>query len=279
MPLPIIDSRHAAFGADLVRLFHQTEERWTEHLGETHSLDIGTAYSNRDLATVYDANNIRDVALPDGMTPEAAFAMVSAHYEQRQARCAYWVMNPSTAESATRPMAEYLVSNGYRANCADIMVLPHAPRRAVAEAANLKIIPARASFRHARMLAEESARRWNAPQLVDAFMLHMDDPHWDMLLALRDGVAAACIGVLAVGEIGRVEQFYVAEAFRGQGIGQTMLSRILGICARSLFRHVMLCVLPDNSAAIKLYAKAGFERIGQITAHLAPGVQSHPSPG
>ncbi|MCY2951208.1 MAG: GNAT family N-acetyltransferase [Planctomycetota bacterium] len=279
MPLPIIDSRHAASQADLVRLFHQTEERWTAHLGETHSLDIGTAYSNRDFATVYDANNIRDVALPDGMTPEAALAMVSAHYEQRQTRCAYWVMNASSPESATRPMAEYLLLNGYRANGADIMLLTDAPRRVVAEAANLKIIPARASFRHARMLAEESARRWNAPRLVDAFMRHMDDPHWDMLLALRDGVAAGCIGVLAVGEIGRVEQFYVAEAFRGQGIGQTLLRRILEICARSLFRHVMLWVLPDNSAAVKLYAKVGFERIGQFTAHLAPGVQSHPRPG
>ena len=63
----------------------------------------------------------------------------------------------------------------------------------------LRIIPARASFKHARMLHEESAQQWHEPQLAEAAMLHLDDPHYDALIAIKDGAAAAHAGVLAVG--------------------------------------------------------------------------------
>jgi ribosomal protein S18 acetylase RimI-like enzyme len=138
------------------------------------------------------------------------------------------------------------------------------PREKVVEVADLKIIPARASYRHSQTLAEEASRRWNEPQLVDAAMLHLDDPHWDAMIALKDGRAVARVGVLAVGDIGRIDHVFVSEPFRGQGIGRTMMSRALEICARSLFKHVFLSVAPDNSRAIDLYQRLGFEKIGAI---------------
>lgn len=271
MSLPILHSKHAPSRADLVRLFHQTESRWSQHLADEQQLEIGTAFTNPQLATVYDANNVRDVALPEGMTPEAAVELVGDYYGQRQVSCAYWTMNPSAAESATKPMVEYLISAGYRVNTADILLMSHMPRDRVAEASGLTIIPARASYRHTRMLAEESAQCWGAPQLADAWMLHLDDPHWDALLAMKDGVPAAYIGVLEMGEVGRIDEVYVGHAFRRQGIGTTMLSRALELCGRAMFKHVMLSVLPGNAAGLRLYAKFGFERIGEITAYFAKG--------
>ena len=98
-------------------------------------------------------------------------------------------------------------------------------------------------------------------------MSHLDDPHWDALLALRDGEPVARAGVMAVGEIGRIDQVFVSEPFRRQGIGRTMMGRVLEICARSLFKHVMLAVDPRNHAAITLYEQLGFRKIGQIVAY------------
>ena len=46
-----------------------------------------------------------------------------------------------------------------------------------------------------------------------------------------------------------------------------MMSRVLEICARSLFKHVMLSVSPSNTAAIELYRRFGFQKIGQITGY------------
>jgi ribosomal protein S18 acetylase RimI-like enzyme len=75
-------------------------------------------------------------------------------------------------------------------------------------------------------------------------------------------------GVLAVGEVGRVEHVFVSEPYRRRGIGRTMMSRVLEICARSLFKHVMLSVRPHNHWAIDLYGQLGFRKIGQITPYL-----------
>ena len=98
-------------------------------------------------------------------------------------------------------------------------------------------------------------------------MLHLDDPHWDALIALKDGTAVARAGVLAVGEVGLVEHVFVSPRFRRQGIGRTMMSRALEICARSLFKHILLGVAADNAPAVGLYRPLGFGRVGQSVSY------------
>src|SRR5207245_6302591 len=98
----------------------------------------------------------------------------------------------------------------------DVMALHQAALPPLADISGVKIIPARASFRHTRQLVEESAARWKTPQLTDAKMLHLDDPHWDALLALKDGQLIAFIGALAVREIRRLEDVYGGRSARGQ---------------------------------------------------------------
>ena len=106
--------------------------------------------------------------------------------------------------------------------------------------------------------------------MPEARVRHLDDPHWDALLALEDGRAIAGVGVLAVGELGLVEQVYVAPTHRRRGIGRVMMGRALEICARAQFRHVFLSVSASNEPAKGLYRNMGFERIGETVAYLAP---------
>ena len=104
------------------------------------------------------------------------------------------------------------------------------PSGPVREVAGLTVIPARASFRHARELARERAAEWDEhPQLIEAAMLHLDDPHYDAMLGLRDGPAVGFAGVLAVGDVGRIDQVFVSEKFRRRGIGRTMMSRAMEV--------------------------------------------------
>src|SRR5258706_15444238 len=114
MPLPILQVRQEPSSADLVRLFHRTESMWVQHLAEGHALEGGKAYTNSELASVWDANNVRDAALPAGMSALSAVVEVEAHYADRGARCAYWVMNPSAPEGQTRPLIEHLLGSGHR---------------------------------------------------------------------------------------------------------------------------------------------------------------------
>jgi ribosomal protein S18 acetylase RimI-like enzyme len=279
MPLPILNTaRDARSPSDFVRLFHQTENRWCQHLGEEEQLDVGMAYTNPRLPRVYDANKVTDVSLPEGMTAEEAFEQVRAHYAERKVECYSWTINPSIAESQTKPLVDLLVARGHRAESTNLMVLDRVPPIRMPEVAGVKIIPARASFKHARMLFEENAARWDEPEVAEANMLHLDDPHWDALLALKDGQPVAHVGVLAVGEVGRIDNVYVAESHRRQGLGLLMMSRALEICARSVFKHVMLSVGPTNAPAVSLYAKVGFRKVADITAFFAPGTNLEPRP-
>jgi GNAT superfamily N-acetyltransferase len=268
MPLPILQSSSQATSADLVRFFHQTERDWTRHTSEETALDVGTAFHNGDLKEVWDANSILDAALAEGTMPAAAIAEVDEHFRANGSACRRWVMNPSAPPERTRPLVEHLLSIGHRAIESDILYLAHLPTAPIREVGGLKIIPARASYRHARQLAEEASARWNEPSLADARMMHLDDPHFDAVLALKDGEAVATAGVLAVGEIGRVEEMFVSEKYRRLGFGRTMMSRALEICARSLFKHVLLSCAPDDVAARGLYDQLGFGVVGKMVAYV-----------
>jgi ribosomal protein S18 acetylase RimI-like enzyme len=270
MPLPILQTHQQPSRDDLVRLFHRTELHWSRHLGEEAALEAGTAIANPQLGRVWDANRVLDAAVPEGAAVAELVGEVEAHFSSQGSRCAQWTMNPSAAPDRTTPLTESLIAGGWREAAEDILYLAGRPQAPIREAGGLTIVPARASFRHWRQLAEEWADGRGEPQLAEAAMLHLDDPHYDALLALQDGAAVGRIGVLAVGEVGRVDQVYVAEAHRRRGIGRTLMSRALEICARSLFRHVLLSLEPGNDPARSLYEQVGFRMVGHITSYRAP---------
>jgi len=270
MSLPILTHRPPPEPADLVRFYHRTELHWAQQLGDETQLDVGTAFANPRLAHEFDANQVLDASLPDGLPPVEAVEIVRRHFAERGARCLAWVMNPSAPPDRTTPLAEHLLALGYALRGCDIMYLAGSPASPIEEVAGLTIIPARASFRHARQLAEMLAREWTAPDLPESLMLHLEDPHTDSLIALRDSEPVALVAVLTVGEIGCIEHLYVAAPHRGHGLGRTMMSRALEICARSLFKHVFLGVDDDNVAARTLYERSGFRKIGRLQAYIAP---------
>ena len=269
MSLPILKT---PVESDLIRLFHRMTLHYTQHYGETTQLDVGTAIANPQLPDVYDANVVLTASLPAGVSPADAVAEANNHFASLGCVCRAWSMNPSVDVATTKPLVEYLLASGAEPHVNDIMYLAKGIPGPIREVGGLKIIPARASFKHARQLAEVNAREsGEGQQRVEATLLHLDDSHWDALLALKDGQPVAAANVLAVGDAGMIDDVYVSPEFRRQGIGLTMMSRTLEICARSLFKHVMLSVRPDNTAAKALYTRLGFVKIGEFIAYLPGG--------
>lgn len=223
-------------------------------------------------------------------------------------RCGEWVLNPSAPPDRTAPLADHLLALGYTAVTNDVMALGPADRPVMAPPTGVTVLPARAAFRHARALAAEAAaERFTAGHApasgcaageavaggavtevavaddaiagwAEAHLRHLDDPHVDALLALRDGRAVGRAAVLAVGDVGRIDDVYVAPNARRQGVGRLLLARALEVCARSVFRHVLLGVPPDNFAAIALYRSFGFRKVGTTTAYWRkPAVEPTPA--
>lgn len=272
MPLPILKTSSTPTTEALVRYFHQTQSNWSAHVAENEPLDVGTAWSNPQLDQVQIANRMMDAALPAGVAPEQAMQIVDDYFAGKNARCLEWVMNPSAPADQKTPMVEFLASRGWQTLSTQIMYLERIPSMLPGNpsTAELQIIPARASFRHARQLHEQLLTGSSKEQRLEARMLHLDDPHYDALLVLRAGQAIGTVGVLAMGETGLIASLAVAESSRKQGIGTLLMGRALEICARSLFKHVMLDVPADNSAAIHLYESFGFRSIGQFVVYQRP---------
>ena len=278
MSLPILKSAVSASNSDLVRFAHQIEVEWSRHLSTETQLDCGTAMVNAELKTVNDANRILDAAISPGTDAGAAFEEGERHFAAAGAVCHRWLLNPSLPADRTQPLADYLLGRGYKRFAGDILHLPRLPQHPVLMAGDLKIIPARASFRHYRALAEEDAARWNAPELADAAMLHLDDPRYEAMIALKDGRGAGVVGVQIIGEMGGIQEVFVSEDFRRQGIGRTLMARALEICVRSLLRHILLWVDPENTPARALYHSLEFEKIGDLVMYLRPGTVNYPRP-
>jgi ribosomal protein S18 acetylase RimI-like enzyme len=269
MPLPILKSPIVATPGDLLRYASQLELAWTSHLSSETVLDCGRAFVEPKLAGVCRANRMLDASVPLGMSAPEVVEQVHRHFADTGSRCWQWVLNISAPPDWTLPLAELLVARSYRPNVWDILHLPHLPRLSPPSMADLKIIPARAAFRHFRALAEEGPIQRNKAQHVDAAMLHLDDSHYDALLALKGNLPAGYVGVLSVGDIGGIQKLFVSEQFRRQGIGTILMSRAMEICERSLFRHVLLSVHPQNEPAHRLYQKLGFVKIGQSIEYTA----------
>ena len=266
MQLPVAHVPAAVDPATLLRYYHQLDTRWSEHIAESSALDAGVAFANPQLPRVHMASRILDVAVPGGTSPQDAFDRVEAHYAEQKLVCHQWVMNPSAAADRTGPMEEFLVGRGYVKISAPIMRLRHmAPAATPSQLDDVQVIPARSSFRHARELAELKSQDWSEPQLADAAMLHLDDPHYDALMALHGGRAVAYAGLLTMGELGLIEQVYVVPDHRRRGLGRLVVQRLLEIAARGLLKHVLLSVAQENAAAIALYEKLGFQIVGQAT--------------
>jgi ribosomal protein S18 acetylase RimI-like enzyme len=274
MPLPILNASAQVTPETLVRYFHQTEQRMAEHLGEVTALDVGTAIANPELPNVHDANVLLDAAIPDGLSAAEAFAIARDHFAAQGSPWWKCVLNPSLPVERTAPLAEHLLANGYTRETSDILYLDRMPTATVAEAAGVRIIPARASYRHARQLAEEAAAAAGEPQLAEALILDLDDPHFDAVLALIGNDVAGYVGVLAAGEIGRIETLLVSAKQRRRGVGRTLMSRALEICARSLFKHVFLSCRPANAPAQALYAQLGFRNVGDFVNYRAAGLRA-----
>jgi ribosomal protein S18 acetylase RimI-like enzyme len=270
MDLPILKVTNAPTVETLIRYYGQCESNWTAHLAEKTDLEFGTAWVS-SWPNVHYANRMMDVALPADVTPEQALQTADAHFSAGGSTCWQWILNPSSPAEQTQPMVDLLMSRGYERNLSDIMYLEHLRASSDLRAdESLLIIPARASFRHARELHAEASRKWNEPQCVEAGLAHLDDPHYDALIALENGHAVAHIGVLAIGEIGLIEEVFVVESHRSRGLGTTMMGRAMEICGRSLFKHVLLCVSPTNAPAVALYKRFGFRKIGEWVEYHKP---------
>ncbi len=237
---------------------------------ESTTLDLGTAICSPALSKLHDANQIVMARVPARATVEACWAEVTTHFRDRGTACFKCTFSPASTESERRPLVDLLRAKGWYESPTDVLLL----RRASVEITGAhRVISARAALKQYEVFVHEAAASVE-PQLGDVAMLRLDDPRWEALVAIVDGRVVARAGVLSMGEVGLIENVRVLDDCQGQGFGKAVMQHAIELCARSQFKHVVLGCDGRNAKAIGLYARLGFDKVGESVSWFSPATRS-----
>lgn len=84
-------------------------------------------------------------------------------------------------------------------------------------------------------------------------------PHIRLFVARLGGAAAGCGGIALFDDFAEVKRMYVRETARGRGVAQALLARIEAEARAAGCAVLRLETGERQAAALKFYARAGFE--------------------
>lgn len=84
-------------------------------------------------------------------------------------------------------------------------------------------------------------------------------PDGALILALVDGRGAGCIALRKISDgICEMKRLYVNDAYRGLGIGKTLIRMIIEEARKRHYSHIRLDTLPTMEKAQEMYVSFGF---------------------
>jgi GNAT superfamily N-acetyltransferase len=272
MPLPVLPPTHATTPADLLRYLGHAQLAWSEHLVDPIEVHGARLFIQPQLPNVPEANCVLAATADSPQAAQALLAEVESRFSQAGAQCQRWVLDSASPATDQKFLETLLLANGFGPTPQQVMHLtqrpptPPAPPHSSARA-NIKIIPARAAYRHLQTLIAEQATADARPGADNATLLHLDDSHYDALLAIANSTPLAFVGVLNHGEIAALQQLFVSPAHRHQGLGTMLVERALESCARAQSRHVIAAVDQATLAPQLILRRAGFQSVGRLNAY------------
>ena len=108
-------------------------------------------------------------------------------------------------------------------------------------------------------LDRELAGEYSAEQRHGLTLEAIFQPHVRFFLARWNGAAVGCGGVAFFTDFAEVKRMYVRDAMRGRGVGQALLARIEAEARQAGFTLLRLETGSHQAAALRLYARAGFQ--------------------
>jgi len=113
------------------------------------------------------------------------------------------------------------------------------------------------NFQQLLAIEQQDEFPWPEGVLRDCFLMHDEiyGVQWN------DKIIAYAVMRLLLEE-GELLNIITDKAFRSQGYGKALLKHLLSIAQQQNIKKIYLEVRVSNSAAIDLYAKLGFKKIG-----------------
>lgn len=120
----------------------------------------------------------------------------------------------------------------------------------------------------ARIEAESFSMSWSPQDFADL----LSRSYCTYLVAEVDGQVVGSCGMTNICNEGNIDNVVVAEGFRGQGIAQELLARLIAMGESDGVEAFTLEVRVSNAAAIHVYEKLGF-----VSEGIRPGFYEKPT--
>lgn len=120
---------------------------------------------------------------------------------------------------------------------------------------------------------QELFQRWSGPLLHDqteapTANTGLVPPGGLFLLARVNGIPAGCIGIRALSpDVGEIKRMFVRPAFRGQGIGRSLLTAVETEAHKLGHTRLRLDTMEELIEARGLYAASGYIEIAPYTTN------------
>ena len=93
---------------------------------------------------------------------------------------------------------------------------------------------------------------------------HLDDPKFELFLAIDNGRAVGCMGLLTSGDAAMLCLHYTSPEYIRLGLGRALIDRAIEFAARATLQHVLVAIDEDDIAMKELYTGVGFEPAATI---------------
>lgn len=109
-------------------------------------------------------------------------------------------------------------------------------------------------------------------ELVESFL---SDPEVRTLLIEEGAVIAYSMVRLSTGyETAEVLSLAISPSHRHRGLGRELIEAMEKMAAEGGFLTVMLCVRPDNAAAVNLYLSQGYRVLARLRGYYEDGADA-----
>lgn len=253
--------------AETLAAVRRSNQVYYGQLAEPVTLACGIALLCPKYPRYHDGNQLREAVVPPDRSLAEAFEEVRRCYSEQGLTCYRWV---PAAGQASEPIGAFLAERGYVARRNLVMRWRREVDMPLHPA--VKVLSARAMKRALRtvMLDSTTHEQPVREMLADVAVDLLDEPSFDFFVATLDGRPAGYGGLLQAGDIGRIEKVFIAEHFRRQGVGRTLLAHLLALSRRLALRITCLEVAEDNTEAQALYRACGLEVEGAYVQFVAP---------
>lgn len=233
----------------------RSTQAWCAQLCEKQTLNYGIAYYSERFAALPQANQFREVVIDSATAFPEALAEANEWFRSKALTCHRWA--PAEGR-ASDELAAFLSENGFRRHVHSTMALANWPD--VEPVTGVRVLHARA-MRAALRVTFVEAESSNFPDgqalSADACEERLNDPQFDMFVAMVDGKPAGRCALFQVGDIARIMDLSVLASFVDRGVDVALVLHMLSLAKRLVMRNI--CVQVDE---VSERQPAWFERFG-----------------